>query len=163
MPRLNSGRNATGECLIAHDASIDFHALGIAYQLWRRIQRGLEPLTMKNGSRKTRSRSLAIGTGDLNAIEILVRSPSSSSISTTVSSRGPASPEIRPVSAASPTASSNESNSNENGTEYDPERLAITQSPLNIKRGPNQQRAPPIQNISQTPLCSEIKATTKWP
>lgn len=73
MPRLNSGRNATGECLIAHDASIDFHALGIAYQLWRRIQRGLEPLTMKNGSRKTRSRSLAIGTGDLNAIEILVR------------------------------------------------------------------------------------------
>ena len=75
MPRLNSGRNATGECLIAHDASIDFHALGIAYQLWRRIQRGLEPLTTKNGSRKTRSRSLAIGTGNLNAIEILVRTP----------------------------------------------------------------------------------------
>ena len=73
MPRLNSGRNATGECLIAHDASIDFHALGIAYQLWRRIQRGLEPLTTKNGSRKTRGRSLAIGTGNLNAIEILIR------------------------------------------------------------------------------------------
>ena len=75
MPRLNSGRNATGECLIAHDASIDFHALGIAYQLWRRIQRGLEPLTTKNGSRKTRSRSLAIGTGNLNAIKVLVRMP----------------------------------------------------------------------------------------
>ena len=28
---------------------------------------------MKNGSRKTSSRSLAIGTGDLNAIEILIR------------------------------------------------------------------------------------------
>ena len=75
MPRLNSGRNAAGKRLIAHDASIDFHALGIAYQLWRRIQRGLEPLTTKNGSRKTRSRSLAIGTGNLNAIKVLVRMP----------------------------------------------------------------------------------------
>ena len=89
--------------------------------------------------------------------------PSSSSISTTVSSRGPASPEIRPVSAAIATASPNESNSNENGTEYDPERLAITQSPLNIKRGPNQQRAPPIQNISQTPLAAESRPQPSGP
>ena len=73
MPRLNSGRNATGKRLIAHDASIDLHTLGIAHQLRRRIQRGLEPLTTKNGSRKPRSRSLAISTGNLNAIEILVR------------------------------------------------------------------------------------------
>lgn len=33
------------------------------------------------------------------------------------------------VTAASPTDSPNESNSNEKGTTYDPERLAITQSP----------------------------------
>ena len=41
MPRLDSGRNATGKRLIAHDAPIDLHALGIAHQLRRRIQRGL--------------------------------------------------------------------------------------------------------------------------
>ena len=75
MPRLNSGRNAMGKRLVAHDAPIDLHALGIAHQLRRRIQRGLEPLTTKNGSRKTRSRSLAIGTGNLNAIKILIRTP----------------------------------------------------------------------------------------
>ena len=75
MPRLNSGRNATGKRLIAHNAPVNLHALGIAHQLRRRIQRGLEPLAAKNSSRKTRSRSLAIGTGNLNAIEILVRTP----------------------------------------------------------------------------------------
>ena len=41
MSRLNSGGNATGKGLIAHDAPIDLHALGIAHQLRRRIQRGL--------------------------------------------------------------------------------------------------------------------------
>ena len=75
MPRLNSGGNATGKGLVTHNAPVNLHALGIAHQLRRRIQRGLEPLTTKNGSRKTRSRSLAIGTGNLNAIEILVRTP----------------------------------------------------------------------------------------
>ena len=75
MSRLNSGRNATGKRLIAHDAPVNLHALGIANQLRRRIQRGLEPLTTKNGSRKTRSRSLAIGTGNLNAIKVLIRTP----------------------------------------------------------------------------------------
>ena len=75
MPRLDSCRNAMGKGLVAHDAPINLHALGIAHQLWRRIQRGFEPLTTKNGSRKTRSRSLAIGTGNLDAIEILVRTP----------------------------------------------------------------------------------------
>ena len=75
MSRLNSGGNATGKGLIAHDAPIDLHALGIAHQLRRRIQRGLEPLTTKNGSRKTRCRSLAISTGNLNAIKIFVRTP----------------------------------------------------------------------------------------
>ena len=74
-PRLDSRRNATGKGLVAHNASIDLHALGIAHQLRRRIQRGLEPLAAKNGSRKTRSRSLAIGAGNLDAIEILVRTP----------------------------------------------------------------------------------------
>ena len=74
-PRLDSCRNATGKRLIAHNAPINLHALGIAHQLRRRIQRGLEPLAAKNSSRKTRSRSLAIGTGNLNAIEILVRTP----------------------------------------------------------------------------------------
>ena len=72
MPRLDGGRNATGKRLIAHNAPIDLHALGIAHQLRRRIQRGLEPLAPKDGSRKTRGRSLAIGTGNLNAIEIFV-------------------------------------------------------------------------------------------
>ena len=75
MPRLDGGRNATGKRLIAHNAPIDLHALGIAHQLRRRIQRGLKPLAAKNGGRKTRGRSLAIGTGNLNAIEILVRTP----------------------------------------------------------------------------------------
>ena len=75
MPRLNSGRNATGKRLIAHNAPVNLHALGIAHQLRRRIQRGLEPLAAKNSSRKTRSRSLAISTGNLNAIEVLVRTP----------------------------------------------------------------------------------------
>ena len=75
MSRINSCRNATSKGLVAHDASIDLHALGIAHQLRRRIQRGLEPLTTKNGSRKTRSRSLAIGTSNLNAIKVLVRTP----------------------------------------------------------------------------------------
>ena len=74
-PRLNGGRNATGKGLIAHDAPVDLHALGIANKLRRRIQRGLEPLAAKDSSRKTRGRSLAIGTGNLNAIEILVRTP----------------------------------------------------------------------------------------
>ena len=74
-PRLNSGRNGAGKRLIAHHAPINLHALGIAHQLWRRIQRGFEPLTTKNGSRKTRSRSLAIGTSNLNAIKVLVRTP----------------------------------------------------------------------------------------
>ena len=41
MPRLDGGRNATGKRLIAHDAPIDLHALGIAHQLRRRIQCGL--------------------------------------------------------------------------------------------------------------------------
>ena len=41
MPRLDGGRNATGKRLIAHDAPIDLHALGITHQLRRRIQRGL--------------------------------------------------------------------------------------------------------------------------
>ena len=72
-PRLNSSRNATGKRLIAHDAPINLHALGIANKLRRRIQRSLEPLAAKDGSRKTRGRCLAIGTGNLNAIEILVR------------------------------------------------------------------------------------------
>ena len=75
MPRLDGGRNATGKGFIAHNAPINLHALGIAHQLRRRIQRGLEPLAAKDGSRKTRGRSLAIGTGNLNAIEILVRTP----------------------------------------------------------------------------------------
>ena len=75
MPRLNSGRNATGKRLIAHNTPIDLHALGIAHQLRRRIQRGLEPLAAKDSSRKTRSRSLTIGTGNLNAIKVLVRTP----------------------------------------------------------------------------------------
>ena len=73
MSRLNSGRNATGKGLVAHDASIDLHALGITHQLRRRIQRGFEPLAAKDSSRKTRSRSLAIGAGNLNAIKVLVR------------------------------------------------------------------------------------------
>ena len=73
MTRLDGGRNATGKGLVAHNAPVNLHALGIAHKLRRRIQRGLEPLTTKNGSRKTRCRSLAIGTGNLNAIEILVR------------------------------------------------------------------------------------------
>ena len=72
-PRLDSCRNATGKRLVAHNAPIDLHALGIAHQLRRRIQRGLEPLAAKDSSRKTRGRSLAIGTGNLNAIEILIR------------------------------------------------------------------------------------------
>ena len=75
MSRLNSGRNATGKRLVTHDVPINLHALGIANKLRRRIQRGFEPLTTKNGSGKTRSRSLAIGTGDLNAIKVLVRTP----------------------------------------------------------------------------------------
>ena len=74
-PRLDSCRNATGKRLIAHNTPIDLHALGIAHQLRRRIQRGLEPLAAKNGGRKTRGRSLAIGTGNLNAIKVLVRTP----------------------------------------------------------------------------------------
>ena len=37
MPRLNSGRNTTGKRLVAHDASIDLHAFGIAHKLRRRI------------------------------------------------------------------------------------------------------------------------------
>ena len=41
MARLDGGRNATGKHLVAHDASIDLHALGIAHQLRRRIQCGL--------------------------------------------------------------------------------------------------------------------------
>ena len=41
MPRLDGGRNATGKRLIAYDAPIDLHALGITHQLRRRIQRGL--------------------------------------------------------------------------------------------------------------------------
>ena len=73
--RLDSCRNATGKRLVAHNAPVNLHALGIAHQLRRRIQRGLEPLAAKDSSRKTRSRSLAIGTGNLNAIEILVRTP----------------------------------------------------------------------------------------
>ena len=75
MPRLDGGRNATGKRLIAYNAPIDLHALGITNKLRRRIQRGLEPLAAKNGGRKTRGRSLAIGTGNLNAIEILIRTP----------------------------------------------------------------------------------------
>ena len=75
MSRLNSSRNATGKGLVAHNATANLHALGIANKLRRRIQRGLEPLAAKNGSRKTRSRSLAISTGNLNAIKILIRTP----------------------------------------------------------------------------------------
>ena len=75
MPRLNSSRNATGKRLIAHDVPIDLHALGIANKLRRRIKRSLEPLAAKDSSRKTRGRSLAIGTGNLNAIKVLVRPP----------------------------------------------------------------------------------------
>ena len=75
MPRLNSGRNATSKRLVTHNAPINLHALGIAHKLRRRIQRSLKPLATKNGSRKTRRRSLAIGTSDLNAIKILVGTP----------------------------------------------------------------------------------------
>ena len=75
MPRLNSSRNATGKRLIAYDVPIDLHALGIANKLRRRIKRSLEPLAAKDSSRKTRGRSLAIGTGNLNAIKVLVRPP----------------------------------------------------------------------------------------
>ena len=74
-PRLDGGRNATGKRLIAHNAPIDLHTLGIVHQLRRRIQRGFESLTTQDGSRKTRGRSLAIGTGNLNAIKILIRPP----------------------------------------------------------------------------------------
>ena len=74
-PRFDSRRNATGKGIVAHNSPVNLHALGIAHQLRRRIQCGLEPLTTKNGSRKTRSRSLAIGTGNLNAIKILIRTP----------------------------------------------------------------------------------------
>ena len=41
MSRLNSGRNATGKRLIAHNAPVNLHALGITHQLRRRIQCGL--------------------------------------------------------------------------------------------------------------------------
>ena len=41
MSRLNSSRNTTGKRLVAHNAPINLHALGIAHQLRRRIQRGL--------------------------------------------------------------------------------------------------------------------------
>ena len=41
MSRLNSSRNATGKGLIAHNAPVNLHALGIAHKLRRRIQRGL--------------------------------------------------------------------------------------------------------------------------
>ena len=40
-PRLDGGRNATGKRLIAHNAPVNLHALGIAHKLRRRIQRGL--------------------------------------------------------------------------------------------------------------------------
>ena len=74
-PRLNSGRNTTGKGLVAHNAPIDLHALGIANKLRRRIQRGFKPLAAKDSSRKTRGRSLAISTGNLNAVEKFVRTP----------------------------------------------------------------------------------------
>ena len=73
--RLDGGRNAAGKDLIAHNAAIDLHALGIANKLRRRIQCALEPLAAKDSSRKTRGRSLAIGAGNLNAIKILIRTP----------------------------------------------------------------------------------------
>ena len=75
MPRLNSGGNATGKRLVAHNAPVNLHALGIAHKLRRRIKRSLEPLAAKDSSRKTRRRSLAIGTGNLNAIKVLIRTP----------------------------------------------------------------------------------------
>ena len=38
---LDGGRNATGKGLVAHNAPVNLHALGIANKLRRRIQRGL--------------------------------------------------------------------------------------------------------------------------
>ena len=49
-PRLDSRRNATGKGLVAHNAPVNLHALGIAHKLRRRIQRGLEPLAAKDSS-----------------------------------------------------------------------------------------------------------------
>ena len=72
---LDGGRNATGKGLVAHNAPVNLHALGVTHKLRRRIQRRLKPLTTQDGSRKTRGRSLAIGTGNLDAIEILIRTP----------------------------------------------------------------------------------------
>ena len=74
-PRLDGGGNATSKSLVTHNAPINLHALGVAHKLRRRIQRGLKPLATKNSSRKTRRRSLAIGTSNLNAIKILIRTP----------------------------------------------------------------------------------------
>ena len=126
MPRLDGGRNTTSKGLIAHDASIDLHALGIAHQLRRRIQRGLESLAAKNSSRKSRSRSLAIGTGNLNAIKVLVRTPQLIEHIDNRLKQRTSIPRNPPRISSQPNSLIKRKQLKRKGTIYDPERLAIS-------------------------------------
>ena len=73
LPRHVRGRDAVGEGLLGDRRARYLHALRVAHELGRGVERRAQPLAGQDGGRVAGGRRLAVGPGDLHALEGKVR------------------------------------------------------------------------------------------
>ncbi len=162
MSRLDSCRNATGKDLVAHNASIDLHALGIAHSCGDVYSAVFNPSPRRIASKNAWSKSCH----SFRQPECNRNTRPDAQLIEHMDNRlkqRPSIPRNPPRISSKPHSLTKRKQLKRERHKIRPRTLRHKPKSPQHKKSPNRQRAPPIQNISQTPLCSDLKATTKWP